>query len=139
MLPRNKDVDGYLLKVTDPMKMKRNRVPQQVIANTASLHILAICRHNRSGAAFSMDVFTWSRAFDNASADLKTYGGDSAVVNSGRGGCSVRPRQPGSRLRLEGGSFRQSMSSPAVFDVIDTAASGRGTQTRSLTLSVHCR
>jgi hypothetical protein len=34
-----------------------------------------------SNGIYLINSFTWSRAFNNASADLETYGGDSAVVN----------------------------------------------------------
>jgi hypothetical protein len=34
-----------------------------------------------SNGIYLINSFTWSRAFNNASADLETFGGDSAVVN----------------------------------------------------------
>jgi hypothetical protein len=34
-----------------------------------------------SNGVYLINSFTWSRAFNNASADLETYGGDSALVN----------------------------------------------------------
>jgi hypothetical protein len=34
-----------------------------------------------SSGIFLLDSFTWSRAINNASADLETYGGDGALVN----------------------------------------------------------
>jgi hypothetical protein len=37
--------------------------------------------HRYSNGIFLLDSFTWSRAINNASADLETYGGDGALVN----------------------------------------------------------
>jgi len=37
--------------------------------------------HHYSNGIFLIDSFTWSRAINNASADLETYGGDGALVN----------------------------------------------------------
>ena len=37
--------------------------------------------HRYSNGIFLINSFTWSRAINNASADLETYGGDGALVN----------------------------------------------------------